>query len=236
MNNITTLTCLGWDERLSAGYQRHDRPDQWPARVSRVERGVCTLLGPDGLSRASLAGRMLAAAARDATRLPCPGDWVVVRNWPDCRPTVEVVLPRRGIVWRTPGPGPSASNVDLMMTVDGSTDPDLHVVGALRALAAPGRTLGLVGADTRSRAAVVTALAGAAVLPPIGGALVPLPDGGAVIDIHGDTSASVRTPRAGSSAGGRAVDSGNVSIHWDDIDVSTLIQSTVAHSTWADAR
>jgi hypothetical protein len=123
-----------------------------------------------------------------------------------------------------------------MMTVDGATGADANLIHALRALAAPGRTLGLVGADPRARAAVVTALAGAAVLPPVGGALVPLPTGGAVIDIHGDGSASARTPRSGSTTTGTTQHPGQLSIHWDDIDASTLIQSTGMRSTWADAR
>src|SRR5690606_31837677 len=122
-----------------------------------------------------------AAAARDAARLPCPGDWVVVRTWPDERSTVEAVLPRRGIVWRRPGPGPAASNVDMMMMADGLIDVDSAVIDALRALAAPGRTLGLVGAEPGPRSAVVADLAGGTVLPPLAGALVPLPGGGAVI-------------------------------------------------------
>lgn len=233
--NPVSMTCLGWDDRLSADYQRHDRPDHWPARVSRAEPGVCTVLGAAGVRRASVAGRMLAAAARDAARLPCPGDWVVVRTWPDERSTVEAVLPRRGIVWRTPGPGPAASNVDLMMRVDDSSgDPDL--LDALRALAAPGRTLGLVGVDPRSRCAVVAALAGGAVLPPLAGALVPLPGGGAVIDLQG-------RPVSGSSAPARADGvtpgvhpSPSVSIQWDDIDATSSLTSLAARATCVDAR
>jgi ribosome biogenesis GTPase len=233
MNNVTTLTCLGWHPRLSVEYQRYDRPDQRPARVTRVERGVCTLLGPDGVGRASVAGRMLAAAARDITRLPCPGDWVVVRTWPDARPTVEAVLPRRGIVWRTPGPGPSASNVDFMLTVDDAIAADQDLVRALRTLAAPGRTLGLVGADAPARAAVITALAGAVVLRPTVGALVALPDGGAVIDIHGDALAGARPLHPATA---RPDPPGNVSIHWNDIDASTSPQSSSIRSNCADAR
>jgi hypothetical protein len=226
------MTGLGWDARRSAEYRRHHRPDQCPARVTRVEPGVCTLLGPDGVGRASVAGRLLVAAARDAAHLPCPGDWVVVRTWPDARRTVEAVLPRRGSVWRTAGPGPSASNVDMLMTVDGW---EVHPVDALRALAAPGRTLGLVGADPRSRAAIVCALAGATVLPPLGGVLLPLPAGGAVIDLHGDAPAGARGSRPG-SPGGPMDPPAVVGIHWSEIGDSTGGEPSGWRSTCADAR
>ena len=180
------LDSLGWDARLRAAYEQHDRPDRGPARVSRVDRGVCTLLGADAVRRASVAGRMLAAAARDLSHLPCPGDWVVVQTWPDLRWTVEAVLPRRGTVWCAARPGPSASNVDMVMEVNHRVDAETGLVDALRALLAPGRTLGLIGADVKGRAHLVAALAGATVLLPAGGALVPLPGGGAVIHAPGD--------------------------------------------------
>ncbi|WP_422774201.1 ribosome small subunit-dependent GTPase A [Plantactinospora sp. WMMC1484] len=95
------LASLGWDAALAAAHP--DRGDDLqPGRVVRAERGICTLLGPHGTLRASLGGGVLAAAARDAVELPCAGDWVLVRNWPDQRLTVEIVLPRRtAIVRRT---------------------------------------------------------------------------------------------------------------------------------------
>lgn len=183
---LTTLRRLGWDDHLSTAYQPHDRPDRWPARVSHAERGVCTLLGGGEVRRASVAGQLLAVAARDPSQLPCPGDWVVVRSWPDARCTIEAILPRRGTVWRAPGPGPVASNVDVVITIDRNMSVDADLVRALRCLVGQGRTLGLVGADGESRAALVTALAGTTVLAPPGGSLVPLPGGGAVIDAEGD--------------------------------------------------
>lgn len=230
-----TLASLGWDARRGGDYRPHDRPDQSPARVCRVERGVCTVLSSDGVGRASVAGSLLAVAARDAARLPCPGDWVVVRRWPDARPTVEAVLPRRGIVWRTPGPRPSASNVDLMLAVDGSDGPDPQLIGALRALAAPGRTLGVVGADPRARAAVVAALTGATVLPPANGALVPLPGGGAVIDLEARPTGGAgdgASPDGAGEAARRVL----VGIDCDSIDVHPNYPSPRAGSTCPDVR
>jgi hypothetical protein len=184
--NATTLRRLGWDAHLADAYRRYDRPGQWPARVSHVERGVCTLLDGGPVRRASLAGHLLAAAARDRSRLPCPGDWVVVRRWPDNRLTVEAVLPRRGTVWRTSQPTPVASNVDVMVLVDRKQWVDADLVRDLRALVAAGRTVGLMGADATARAELVRKLAGTDVLVPATNALVPLPGGGAAIATEGD--------------------------------------------------
>lgn len=89
------LRSLGWDEHFRAAYRRHDRPDQEPARVTTVERGIVGLLSGCGPVRASLGGGLLAAAAQDRRRLPCTGDWAVLRSWPDDRATLELVLPRR---------------------------------------------------------------------------------------------------------------------------------------------
>jgi len=139
------LYALGWDEHVGAGYARFDRPDQRPARVTRVDRGVCCLLGSDGAARASLGGALLSEGARDPLALPCAGDWVVVRTWPDRRTTVEAVLPRRTrIVRGTAGgrsPGRShgqvlAANVDLAAVVEPMDPaPDASRIERLLALA-----------------------------------------------------------------------------------------------------
>ncbi len=94
------MMSLGWDAGFAAAYQPHDRRDALPARVARVDRGVCTVLCADGTVRASLGGQVLAQAARDPVALPCAGDWVVLRRWPDRRTTLEYLLPRRTSVVR----------------------------------------------------------------------------------------------------------------------------------------
>jgi hypothetical protein len=184
--NVTTLRRLGWDAVLAAAYRPYDRPGHWPARVSRVEPGVGTLLVNGGVRRASLAGGLLAAAARDRSRLPCPGDWVVVRTWPDGRSTIETVLLRRGVLGRAPSPRPVASNVDLVVTVDKDQRIDKQLIRRLRALVAAGRTVGVVGPDVKSRVALLTALAGTSVLATADTTLYALPDGGAAISAEGD--------------------------------------------------
>jgi len=95
------LSSLGWDDGFAAAYSPFDRPDQRPARITRVDRGVCTALGASGSIRASLGGAVLHTAASDPRTLPCAGDWVAVRYWPDDRLTVEAVLARRTSVVRT---------------------------------------------------------------------------------------------------------------------------------------
>jgi ribosome biogenesis GTPase len=135
------LSSLGWDEDFDSAYQRHCRPDQTPARVTRVDRGVCTGMTADGTVRASVGGALLAAAAQDPLRLPCAGDWAVVRTWPDDRLTVEAILPRRTAViragaGRAPVPQVLAANVDTAAVVESvDPEPDLGRIERLVSLA-----------------------------------------------------------------------------------------------------
>jgi ribosome biogenesis GTPase len=134
------LAALGWDAAFAAAADRCADPGLRPARVVRADRGVCTVLGAAGPGRASLAGGVL-AAARDPINLPCAGDWVLVRDWPDERSTVEVVLPRRtAIVRRTADKDSSgqvlAANCDTAAVVESMhPSPDVGRVERLLALA-----------------------------------------------------------------------------------------------------
>lgn len=133
------LAALGWDADRAAAYL--PRPDHSPGRVARVDQGVCTVLLADGTVRASMAGRMLAAAARDPRQLPCAGDWVVVRHWADQRTTLEEVLPRRTAIVRAGAGRDSggqvvAANADVVAVVEAlDPGPDLARVERLLALA-----------------------------------------------------------------------------------------------------
>lgn len=135
------LPSLGWDADFRSTYAQCDRPDQRPARVARVDRGICSVLAADGLHRTSIGGGLLAAAARDPLRLPCAGDWVVMRTWPDERVTLEAVLPRRtAIVGSSAGSEALAqvlaSNVDTVAVVAPmDPEPDLALVERLLGLA-----------------------------------------------------------------------------------------------------
>jgi ribosome biogenesis GTPase / thiamine phosphate phosphatase len=135
------LSSLGWDDEFVAAYRRFDRPDHQPARITRVDRGVCAALSAGGAVRASLGGAVLDRAARDPVQLPCAGDWVAVRAWPDERTTIEAVLPRRTAVVRaTAGKEAAgqvlAANIDAVAVVEPlEPTPDLARIERLLALA-----------------------------------------------------------------------------------------------------
>jgi ribosome biogenesis GTPase / thiamine phosphate phosphatase len=138
---LSDLSALGWDETFARAYRPLDRSDSTPARVLRADRGVCTVLDAFGVSRATLAGSVLLCAAHDPARLPCAGDWVVLRRWPDRRTTIECVLPRRTtLIRRTADKDSSgqvlAVNMDTVAVVEPMhPEPDNGRVERLLALA-----------------------------------------------------------------------------------------------------
>lgn len=134
------LASLGWDESFASAYRRFGS-DHRPGRALRVDRGVCTVLTAIGTVRASAAGTLLARAARDPEELPCAGDWLAVRVWPDDRLTVEAVLPRRTAVLRRTADKDAtsqvlAANMDTAAVVEPMhPEPDLGRIERLLALA-----------------------------------------------------------------------------------------------------
>src|SRR3712207_4785504 len=127
MKPMFDLASLGWDDYFAGGYAGYDRPSRPRARVMRTDRGISTVLGEAGAVRASLAGSVLAAAARDPIVLPCAGDWVVVHTWPARRVTIECVLPRRTAVVRSSADNSShgqvlVANIDVA-SVEAPPDP-----------------------------------------------------------------------------------------------------------------
>jgi ribosome biogenesis GTPase len=163
------LSSLGWDDAFSSAYRRLPQRDHRPGRVVRVDRGVCTVLTVDGAERASLAGAVLAAAAGDPAMLPCAGDWVAVRDWPDDRCTVEAVLPRRSAIVRRTADKDSvgqviAANADAAAVVEPiDPSPDLSRIERLLALAWASEARPLVvltKADLAADPAVIAAQVG----------------------------------------------------------------------------
>ena len=113
----------GWSEALTAQRERVG-DDVEAARVTRVDRGSCTVLAADGAMRVTLGGLVLQRMAADATQAPCTGDWCAVRSWPDGPVTIEAVLPRRSSVVRADTGGSSrgqvlVANVDVVAAVFG---------------------------------------------------------------------------------------------------------------------
>lgn len=110
-------------------------------RVVRVDRGLAEVLTEAGPLRAGYCGDLLAEMAHDPVAGPTTGDWVVVRDWPDHRHTVDRVLPRTTTVVRATAGRQShgqllCANVDhVAVVVALHPDPPLARVERLLALA-----------------------------------------------------------------------------------------------------
>ena len=134
------LRALGWDDSWSEQAE-HARTPGDPGRVSRVDRGICTVVTEDGPVRASWSGALLEAAAADGTAAPCTGDWCIVRTWPDGPLTIEAVLERRTAVIRAEVSGSSrgqvlVANIDVIGVVVGlHPEPNFSRIERLLALA-----------------------------------------------------------------------------------------------------
>lgn len=63
--------------------------------VLASEIGVLVVLTDVGPVRATYSARMLGEIARDRSRVPQPGEWVVLRRWCDGPVTVVSTLTRR---------------------------------------------------------------------------------------------------------------------------------------------
>lgn len=112
--DLDSLIPLGWDQALEDAYS--EMGPEWgrPARVSRVDRGRCTVLGPD-------------PARTDSLHQPiATGDWVVVSpgQQPGDHEQIAAVLPRRTAFVRDRSGSETAAqviaaNVDLVFLLCG---------------------------------------------------------------------------------------------------------------------
>ena len=110
-------------------------------RISRVDKGLCTVLTENGPERASWSGALLGEIARNPAAFPCTGDWVALRRWPDDPVTVERVARRRTAIVRAEVGGSSrgqvlAANVDVVAVVVGlHPEPNIGRIERFLALA-----------------------------------------------------------------------------------------------------
>ena len=111
MSPVTDLSSLGWTPVRAAQVPG----DCIPARVSRVDRGLLTVLGEGGERRVRVA-----AALRNGVGPgdPAVGDWVAVRGG-----LAVVILPRtsafvRTVAGRTSAAQVVAANLDTVLVVD----------------------------------------------------------------------------------------------------------------------
>jgi ribosome biogenesis GTPase len=95
------LESIGWNDAVATAVEAAQRPDTTAGRVSRVDRGVVTVLTADGAVR----------AARGA-ELPATGDWVLVEGGDE--PAIAVVLPRRSAFVRGDPMEGSARNAQVV--------------------------------------------------------------------------------------------------------------------------
>jgi ribosome biogenesis GTPase len=138
---VLDLRSVGWDAERAEAFTPYRDDALTPGLVARVDRGVCEVLTEAGPLRASVAGDVLADAAADPLGMPCTGDWVALRDWPDGRLTVAAVLPRRSAFVRASSSGRAqaqvlAANLDTVLVVDSLADaPDLGRLERFLALA-----------------------------------------------------------------------------------------------------
>ena len=107
------LAALGWDEGWNAALAELSDATLAPARVSRVDRGMCTVM-----------------TGSDEVRVTTPydlevavGDWVAFRRAPaDARASITAVLPRRCVFRRadarTGRVQVAAANIDTVLLCD----------------------------------------------------------------------------------------------------------------------
>lgn len=169
---LEALAELGWDEDRSAELESVPAPAGWPARVSRVDRAICTVLDPTE-QRVFYKGLQVAT-----------GDWVLIAPGPSAgdRQQVVEILQRRTAFTRV-GSGSQltaqvvATNADVVFLVQ-ALDRDLNV-GSLQRYLTLGWDSGaepvvvLTKADCRSQAEL-RVLVGAAREVAGGAAVVPV--------------------------------------------------------------
>lgn len=111
---VSGLLALGWDDGWASALAERGDPTLWPARVSRVDRGICTVM--TGTAEVRVATKRSVEVA--------VGDWVgVTSGAADRRSQIVAVLPRRGVFRRAAAakgaaPRVVAANIDTVFLCD----------------------------------------------------------------------------------------------------------------------
>ncbi|MGW3348694.1 ribosome small subunit-dependent GTPase A [Nonomuraea rubra] len=108
------LSPYGWTESLDQAFAEHREAGLEPARIARVDRGLCDAITGSGPVRAALA----LPHASDPLLTPCTGDWAALR--PGREPRLVALLPRRSTIVRSSASRTShgqvlAANVDTVV-------------------------------------------------------------------------------------------------------------------------
>lgn len=133
------LLRYGWDTRVADAFAPYEDEGLLPARIVRVDRGMCDAVTADGFLRAGTAP----VATSDPARAVCTGDWAAIRpsGGPGAEPEVRALLPRRTAFVRSTSTHRSegqvlAANVDFaVVAVSLAAELELSRVERFTALA-----------------------------------------------------------------------------------------------------
>ncbi|GAA2213524.1 ribosome small subunit-dependent GTPase A [Nonomuraea monospora] len=108
------LSRYGWTESLDHAFAEHRDAGLVPARIARVDRGLCDAITGTGPVRAALA----VPHASDPISMPCAGDWAAL--CPGREPRLVALLPRHSTIVRSSASRTShgqvlAANVDTVV-------------------------------------------------------------------------------------------------------------------------
>ncbi|MFB4278167.1 hypothetical protein ACBJ59_22945 [Nonomuraea sp. MTCD27] len=107
------LSRYGWTTSLDHAFAAHREAGLVPARIARVDRGLCDAVTGSGPVRADLT----ALHSPDPLLAPCTGDWAALR--PGREPRLLALLPRHSAIVRSSASRTShgqvlAANVDTV--------------------------------------------------------------------------------------------------------------------------
>ncbi len=119
----SVLSAYGYDDAVAGAVAELAEADAVPGRVSRVDRGECTVLTENGPVRAASDSQRSQGASA-----PAIGDWVTVSDAPGMGTVVDAVMPRAtALVRRDPAEEVVeqvlAANVDVVAVVHGLARP-----------------------------------------------------------------------------------------------------------------